>query len=223
MLDEACLAWGARKAEALLSEAATWLKQETHDGRWHYFFTRTLANVAMLGDLPDVVRAANEALVAAPERGTLAGSITNVAAHRKTAQRPPPNLADAHDAHPPHPGPCLLDREQDPHLVLVRQARFEEARTHATTPLAQEEYASACAVVGNIGEALAFIDTDTFPADRKRGPQVVACVESWRLGDLPQTQALLDRLTPRDAYENAWLAAGFLGRMPWNGYPFPDY
>jgi hypothetical protein len=51
----------------------------------------------------------------------------------------------------------------EPHIQLVLEGRWVEAAEHVVNDSSAEEYASTCAVVGQIDAALAFIERETFP------------------------------------------------------------
>jgi hypothetical protein len=51
---------------------------------------------------------------------------------------------------------------------------------------------------------------------------MVACVEAHRRGHDTLARELLVRTTDGGVWAWLHLAAGFLGRVPWGGYPFPD-
>jgi hypothetical protein len=58
---------------------------------------------------------------------------------------------------------------------------------------------------------------------RTSGPLTVICIESFRRDDIDLSRRVLDRLRASDHTHWTFLAAGFLGRVPWAGYPYPDW
>lgn len=115
-----------------------------------------------------------------------------------------------------------IHRIREPHIQLALEGRLTEATNHTTSELQAEEYTSTLAILGQIDAALAFIERESFAADRRIGVLMVACVESHRRGQDVLARHLLDQI-PFNPWSWLSLAAGFLGRVPWAGYPYPDY
>jgi hypothetical protein len=100
--------------------------------------------------------------------------------------------------------------------------RLDEAVAVADEDFKMENIASTCAVLGQIGATISLVAREDFPSARRDGPLVAACVESYRRGDKATAEELLRRLLT-GAVHWGQLAAGFLGRIPWGGYPLADY
>jgi len=122
-------------------------------------------------------------------------------------------------------GPAVLRHVRmfpDPHIRLVLEGRLDEAWGSAATDLDKEEHLATCAFLGDFERVAKLVEH--VPAGRRDIPLMVVCVESFRRGDHALARGLLDRLSNRqDPWTWFQLASGLLGRVPWGGYPYPDY
>jgi hypothetical protein len=221
--------WGRERALDLLTPCAAWLTERARERDFHTHLARELGSLGIIGDFPSIVGAAARVLRDAPETAFTAGLVTNVRPLSRFVRRELPEGDALERMFESYRDDRVLEhmrRFAEPHIAWALRGRDEEAASHAHTDLAQEEYASTCAVLGRIDEALGFVARSGFPETRRVGPLLVACVESFRRGDQARSLSLVERLVP-DGSTDPWirvhLAAGFLGRVPWAGYPYPDY
>ena len=221
--------WAAARSSELLARVASWVDEEHRAGRSHTFLARELAALAKLGDAAEVMAIAMHVLRDAPATAFTAGVMTNIEDRSKLIRRSEPSLEQVLESFPDYEADAVIaymNATGDAHITQVIEGNRAEARRQAATELAKEEHASTCAVLGYIDEALAFIESSDYPEGRRQGPRMVACVESHRRGDHRRAQQLFELLQGDrgcDPWTGLILAAGFMGRVPWAGYPYPDY
>ena len=220
----------ARGAE-LLMRVVGGLMKDAERGQLNTMIAKSLGSLALVTDFPLVRKAAERLLRDAPPELLLAGAITNIPGSEKLYRNhelPTREWIEEHEF-PSYDGEYVLNNLtscSEPHIQLVIDGELTQALSHVETPLQMEEFASTCAVLGHINEALNYVRHDEFPAERLVGPLMVACVESFRRGQNETALSLLAEMCePKDSdhSKRLILAAGFLDRVPWQGYPFPDY
>lgn len=217
--------WGRDRAHELLALASSWLEAELRDGHWHTMPARKLCGLSLLASHKRGLAISERVLRDAPDEAFSAAMITNIDRKRFVRREPP--TTDEIDRDFPVYGPSVLEHVQrfsDAHVRRVLEGQLDEAWAHASSDLYKEEHLATCALVGDFGRTVEMLVH--LPPDRQAGPLMVACVESFLLDDLGTSRAVLDRLNalrPRDYWMWIHLTSGFLGRVPWGGYPFPDY
>lgn len=220
--------WGRARAVELLQRAASWFEGELRRQRWHTMLATKVGGLAVLACDARSRAVAERILRDAPDAAFWAGAITNVpvAGLRRRIRRELPSATELDQLFPIY-GATVLDhvkRFSEAHVLLVLEGRSREAWESATTDLAKEEHLEACAVVGDNERVLEL--REALPPIRQDGPLMVACIESFRRNDEITSRKMLDRLHERRPHDcGMWihLASGFLGRVPWGGYPFPEY
>jgi len=218
--------WGRARAVELLERAASWFEGELARQRWHTMLATKVGGLAVLACDPRSREVAERILRDAPD-AAFSAAITNVpvAELRRRIRRELPSASELDQLFPFY-GPAVLDhvkRFSEAHVLLVLEGRSQEAWNNATTDLAKEEHLEACALVGDIQRVLEL--HEVLPPIRQYGPLIVACIETFRRDDEVTSRKMLDRLhdrRPNDCWMWIHLASGFLGRVPWGGYPFPD-
>lgn len=206
------------------------LAEEAHkNARWPTLLLRKTASLAVLVPAPTVIDSIARLLNEAPEDAFLAGVITNITDRSCFVKRNMPSFEEACSRFPLYPAgelPPPVQRATDPHIVAARARDIALAISCADSDLSLEEVASTCAVVGDVPSCLEIVRRPGYPHARRDGPRMVACVESHRRGDFASAEQILGELAEADAL-HGWnllhLAAGLLGRVPWGGYPYPDY
>lgn len=220
-------AWGRARAGELLHRTASWLAAERRGGRYHTMIASNVGGLARESGFATVERVARTVLTEAPDAAFSAGVITNMDP-AAFIERELPDAARV-DAHCPRYEGSIVDdyvrRMTEPHIAGVLAGALDDAARAIVEPLDAEEYAATCAVAGHLDEAERFIDRDAYPDDRRIIPRMVLCVEAFLRGDTPRAAAALARVCDDDDDPWCWiqLAAGLLGRVPWGGYPYPDY
>jgi hypothetical protein len=220
---------GRQQAAELLWRVAGWLSTQRQHQRWHPTLAKKLGGLARVGGFAELEDFARRMLLDAPASAFWAGVITNLPDVTVLVRRDLPDDAEIAMRFPEYVGDVVLEdiqRIREPHIQLALEGRLTEATHHVTSERHAEEYASTCIVLGHIDAALAFIEHPGFPADRQIGPLMVACIESHRRGQQAIAEQVLAQIVDDDR-ERPWhwlfLATGFLGRVPWGGYPYPDY
>lgn len=219
--------WGNARAVELLWRSASWLRDEARAGRWHTLLAPKIGGLSDLYGVHEIRVIAAAVLRDAPPEAFWAGDITN-APRDSLVRRALPEREALDDLFPVYGEDVMrhVRSFEDSHIQLALAGRIEEAWSKAETPLAKEECASTCGVNGDVTALVALIARAEFPRDRWIGPAMVACIESYRRGDVDRAAEYLDTILASarsGCWEWAQLAAGFLGRVPWGGYPFPDY
>jgi hypothetical protein len=219
--------WGNARAVELLWRSATWLRDEARAGRWHTLLAPEIGGLSDLCGAREPREIAAGVLRDAPPEAFWAGAITN-APRESLVRRALPEREALDDLFPVYGDDVLrhVRSFEDSHIQLAIAGRIEEAWSKADSPLAKEECAATCGVNGDVAALVALIVRAEFPCDRWVGPAMVACVESYRRGDVEGAAGHLDAILTSEwsgCWEWTQLAAGFLGRVPWGGYPFPDY
>lgn len=217
--------WGRDRAGRLLAKGATWLASESKENRWHTMLAEQIGALARLGGFPIPERNALNHLRDAPAAAFTAGVITNVPDVSGFMRRELPSGADLERLFDPydHRVGEYIGKFTDPHLRYVVEGNLEQAKSHTVDDLMREELASACAVLGHLDAATELINSEGFPPNRRSGPVMVLCVESFRRGELDRATDLLREMDDLAGWHWVHLSAGFLDRVPWGGYPFPDF
>jgi len=222
---------GREKGGELLMFVARGLKKDAEQGQLNTIVAKSMGSLALVTDFPLIQKTAETLLREAPQEPLLAGGITNIPASerlRRKHELPTRESIEEHEF-PSYDRGSVLNRMRsfsEPHIQLVIDGQLTQAIGHVETPLQMEEFACACSVIGNIDDAVAYIGGNKFPAERQGGPLVVACIESFQRGRNEEALTLLDQICESKLcqhFERLSLASGFLGRVPWQGYPFPDY
>ena len=222
--DQAC----RKKGGELLWCVAKGLVRDAEQGRLNIEATIRMGSLAMISDIPLVQKMAENLLRDAPPELLLAGAITNISEPAELYRKrelPTRERVEEHDFPRYERVPNYMRTCGEPHIVLVVDGHLAQAAKHAETPSEMEELACACAAVGKVDDALAYVGREEYPKDRCVVPLVVAYVESFRDGQVDRANELSRQLCGTEECDD-WiglvLAAGLLGRLPWPGYPFAD-
>ncbi len=217
------------KGGELLMCVAKGLMRDAEEGRLNTEIAIHLGSLAMVSDFPLVQKMAEKLLRDAAQKLLLAGAVTNIsepAVLYRKHQLPSREQIENHDFPRYEHVVDYMRTCAEPHIVLVLDGEVARAAKHAKTPCQMEEFACACAVMGDIDDALAYIGREEFPKDRMDVTLMVAYVESFRRGQIERANKVSRQLCGTEDCGN-WrgivLAAGLLGRLPWPGYPFADY
>lgn len=220
--------WGRARTAELLERAATWFEGELAQQRWHTMLATKVGALAVLASDTRSRDVAQRILRDAPDAAFWAGAITNIPITqlRRRIRRELTSTTDAEKMFPVYDASVVdrVKRFYGAHVSLVLEGRIQEAWEHATSDLAKEEHLETCALVGDNARVVEL--HEGLPPIRQDGPVMVACIESFRRDDEVTSRAMLDLLLqrrPHDCWMWIHLATGFLGRVPWDGYPFPDY
>jgi hypothetical protein len=219
--------WGQARALELLGNWSRWLEDEAREHRWHTLLARRLAGLAVIAGDTAGRTTAERILGTAPDTAFSEGAIANFDL-ALLVRRELPTHDDLQDWFPPYE-PTVHEhvrRFQDPHILLALEGRLDEAWAAATSDLDKEECLEMYALLGQFDRALHILAGDALGANRLHVPLMVIGIESYRRGNLQTSRDTLERLRvlrPLDCWMWTQLASGFLGRVPWDGYPFPDY
>jgi hypothetical protein len=207
-------------ARGLLRSAVMWLELEAESGRRHGWRAREIGAIAILGGFGGLAARAERLLA---EAGHVHAGDDDHSSHDPAL----PHGAELAEMFPPYSAVAVLKSARQsapPHLNLALDRRFDEAWASCQDDAAREEVAAVRALLGDFEGTLAMLGQPDFPRDRQIGPMMVIAIEALRLGNPSLTRKLvLEELGGHDGLE--WwvpVAAGLLGRMPWQGYPLPE-
>lgn len=207
-------------ARGLLRSAVMWLEIEAESGRRHGWRAREIGAIAILGGFGGLAARAERLLA---EAGHVHAGDDDHSSHDPVL----PHGTELAEMFPPYSAVTVLKtaRKSAPqHLSLAFDRRFDEAWAACQDDAAREEVAAVRALLGDFEGTLAMLGQPDFPRDRQIGPMMVIAIEALRLGNPSLTRKLvLEELGGHDGLE--WwvpVAAGLLGRMPWQGYPLPE-
>jgi hypothetical protein len=120
---------------------------------------------------------------------------------------------------------------EEAHVRLALARCYDEAFSIAASATEIEEIAETQAVVGDLEAALNSVHRLVGPAQvRQRLVLVVIALELVRRRRVEEARVVLSHLEAQiaptsasDTWHRVVLAAGLVGRRPWDGYPYPDY
>jgi hypothetical protein len=218
--------------EIQLLSCISQLELAASSGQLNTLCARKLANVASLLNQQEVVRRACHLLAAAPDGAFYAGILTNV----KLPKTPPKSLRTIdpidkiESAHPPFSEVDLirsisLASETSEHLAFCLAGRFQEAKSTAKAGLDLEEVGDTLAILQQFETAFEIARDPALDEFRRSGVLLVLMIELFRSGRVEESLAILADFesTGIDGWTRIQLALGFAGRVPWQGYPFPDW
>ena len=131
----------------------------------------------------------------------------------------------AHAEHPiftPDYGVAVIEKCCS-ELMPCNEGGFESALLHADSELTIEQVAMAQAILGRYEDALS---TSKKLKERKPdGIYLVLSIELYRHNRIEEAQVMQRRLDDGKLTDwfGVFLALGMCNRVPWWGYPFPDY
>lgn len=109
------------------------------------------------------------------------------------------------------------------HIALCLEGRFDDAKREAQSDLALEEAGLTMAVLGEFDAARRVMSDPALPDFRRAGVRLVLMIELFRAGRQDEASALLGEMEATGLSEWDHLALGIAGRVPWVGYPYPDW
>jgi hypothetical protein len=218
--------WGADRAIAMLDGLTRWLAAPASAGFRNHFVIRDLEALGLIAGRADLANSAASILRALPDSAFTAGVITNISDLSPLVRREVATLAAAETCFPAYTDQVratIAGRAAAHTAVFGEPPELESARAKAYSALDLEEFASACAVAGHLEHALHTLDSADFEPNRRIGPRMVVCVEAFRADRLELAEQLILEHFSTPGHFPLSVAAGLLGRVPWAGYPFPDY
>jgi hypothetical protein len=210
----------------MLSGMAQWLADPASAGFRNHFVIRDLEALALIAGRADLANSAAFILHSLPDSAFTAGVISNVADLSPLMRREPATVAAAERKFPAYTDQvrAIIAGQAAAHTAVFGDgADLDSARARVSGALDLEEFASACAVAGHFERALGTLDDTDFEPNRRSGPRMVLCVEAFHAGRLELAERLILEHFSTPGHFPLSVAAGLLGRVPWAGYPFPDY
>jgi hypothetical protein len=221
-----------RSARTQLEAGIAQLEKDALGSRYNTFSIRALGCAAVLLGQNDIADRAVRLLRVTPDQAFWAGAITNIELPMTVpvGMRTIDTLESLQKQHPPFRAEDIVERiranaNDDEHLALCLEGRFQEARAKATSGLKLEEVGDTLAVLGGFDAAVSISRNPALDDFRQRGVRFVLVIELFRRGRIAESGAILAELESAglQAGERVHLALGFAGREPWSGYPYPDW
>jgi hypothetical protein len=219
-----------RLARSQLEAGMGELESDAEEGRYNTLCIRAFASAAAVLQQQDVVDRAIRLLGAAPDKSFWAGTISNFALPKTVPEGlrtidAPKKLEEQH--------PCYREEEivgrirslPEERFALCLEGRFQDARSKAGQSLWLEEVGDTLAVLGKFDTALSVARDPALEDFRQKGVLLVLAIELFRHRRMEESEAILAELESSglSAWERIQLALGFAGRVPWDGYPYPDW
>ena len=218
--------WGFDRAITMLSGMAEWFAVPASVGFRNHFVIRDLEALSLIAGRADLAHSAASILQGLPDKAFTAGIISNISDLSPLVHREPTTLAAAESHFPAYTDQvrATIASQATAHTAVFGDlADLDSARACVSSPLELEEFASACAVAGHFERALHTLDSADFETNRRSGPRMVVCVEAFRADRLDIADSLISAHFSTSGHLPLSVAAGLLGRIPWGGYPYPDY
>lgn len=222
----------ARLARSHLEAGIEELERAASEGRYNTLCIRALGSAAIVLGQHAVADRAARLLRSAPDGAFWAGAITNVEPPAMVPERMrtlgPTQLFEVR--HPPYRAEELIEEIRswgatEKYIALCLEGRFQEARAVAGSGRRLEEVGDTLAVLGEFDAAQSVASDPALEAFRRQGVRFVLVIELFRRGRADEASALLAEFESRglDVWSRIHLALAFGGRVPWCGYPYPDW
>jgi hypothetical protein len=218
--------WGADRAIAMLAGIAQWLESPASVGFRNHFVIRDLEALALIAGRADLAKCATSIICGLPDSAFTAGIVTNMDDLSRLVRRESTTLAAAEAWFPAYTAQVfatIVERAEAHTAVFGDKSDLHLVRARASSALELEEFASACAVAGRFDDALDALASPDFEPDRRIGPRMAVCVEAFRADRFDIANGLISAYFSTPGHFPLSVAAGLLGRVPWGGYPYPDY
>jgi len=219
-------------AASHLESALHELESDARKGRYNIFCIRDLGNVAQAVGQNSLAKRAGLLLRDAPDEAFWAGAITNFPIPAMAPERLR-SLATAEELtklYPPFREEQTIQyirslAANERHIEICLEGRFHEARQIAGSGLKLEEVGSSLAVIGEFEAVRGIASDPALEPFRRRGVQLVLVIELFRRGLSDDAMLILAELERAGVgpWDRIHLATGIAGRLPWDGYPFPDW
>lgn len=219
-MEPATAALDQHLARGLLRSAVTWLELESEEGRRHGWRAREIGAIAILGGFGGLAARAERLLA---EIGHVHAGDDDHSANDPSL----PHGEELAEMFPPYSSVSVLSQARKsapPHPSLALDRHFDEAWIRCEDDTQREEVVAIRALLGDFEGALSMLGRGDYPRYRQLGPMMVISIEALRLGNPSLTRKLvLEELGGHDGLK--WwvpVAAGLLGRLPWDSYPLPE-
>jgi hypothetical protein len=167
-----------------------------------------------------------------PDRNFSDGMISNFPLLKKPAPalRQIAPLERLASDHPPLTNESIAEYirkngDSQQHLRLACDRLYSDAFAACKSELDTEETAAAQAVLGDIDAALASAESVVTPDFRADNVRFICTIELFRRERWDNANTLFDLIFPKQIGPDAaaQMALGANHRIPWLGYPFPDW
>jgi hypothetical protein len=207
-------------------------EQAANRGQINVLCVRALAGAAVLLGEDDLADRATALLRSAPDDKFFAGAIANFELPKVAppSLRQPPPITQLEEDHPVYSRHESRERVTKlagsvRHIALCLEGRFDVAQREARSDLALEEVGLTMAVLGEFEAARRVMSDPALPDFRRAVVRLVLVIELFRNGRADEASALLAGMeaTGLSGWGLLQLALGLAGRVPWVGYPYPDW
>lgn len=217
-------------ADCLLSDATERLADAAPTV--NHFSLWSVGGAAALLSFDSLAQTCESILQSLPDENFTAGLISNFPLPKKAApalRRIPP-LERLESDHPPMTDESIAryirkSGQSQEHLRLASDGLYSKAFSACQSDLDIEETAAAQAVLGDIDGALASAQSVVKPDFRADNVRFICTIELFRRECWSEADRLFRLMFPSQIGPDAaaQIALGANHRLPWLGFPFPDW
>jgi hypothetical protein len=194
--------------------------------RANLFVVKMAGGVAALVGRHDLFTRLEVAISHLTDRDLLRGAITNIDVSTLDTPRRLrlPTLEEMARNHPLCDDDFLIGQikaQDDPWIQLCLQGEMDAAVRVAESSLALDDIACTLAATNQFDRATAFIDAQSVTDNVKAHVRFVILLETCRRQLPGFAEAILQ--ARRQDYERLHVVLALAGRLPWIGYPYPDW
>jgi hypothetical protein len=218
--------------DQLLSDCISQFEEGSLQGHFNILEIRFVGGVARLLGYEPYAERCQQLLSIAPDRAFFAGMIANFKLPDKATptMRSIYRMEQLEASYPVFSESYIRDYvttfcNSDSHLALAISGQYQEAFAACKAEVEVEEVALTQAVLGDIEAALASARSIVKPESRAQGVVFVCTIELFRRDRLGDARAHLESFYPPGLHGSSagQMALGVCNRVPWGGYPYPDW
>ena len=198
----------------------------------NYFSLRSVGGAATLLGFDSIAHECESILQTLPDASFTAGVVSNFPLPKKAppALRKIATTDQLNSDHPPLTDESVAKYIRDcgnaqSHLKLASDRKYADAFAACKSELDTEETAASQAVLGDIDSALDSASSIVKPDFRADNIRFICTIELFRRKRWLDAHKLFDVIYPSQIGPDAaaQMALGANHRLPWLGYPFPDW
>jgi hypothetical protein len=208
------------------------LEAAARERRVNIFSLKQLGSVAAVLCQKAIADRAARLLRMLPDEEFWKGLISNFALPEKVPEsmRSIPIGKDLEVEYPTYRSETVIEEIRafsisEKHIACCLEGRFEEARLEANSGFKLEMVGSTLAVLGEFVAALEVANAVNLEPFRQQGIRFVIVLEKFRRGCFVEANSMLAESNRRELGPDAraQIALAICGRVPWIGYPYPDW
>lgn len=198
----------------------------------NYFTLRSVGGASILLGFDAIAAECESILQTIPDASFVAGVISNFPLPKKAppALHKIATIDQLNSDHPPLTDESIVKYIHDcgnsqTHLKFAADRKYSDAFAACKSELDTEETAATQAVLGDIDSALDAASCVVQPDFRANSVRFICTIELFRRERWSEAQKLFDLIYPSQVGPDAaaQMALGANHRLPWLGYPFPDW